>query len=233
MTTPPPALPFPTESSRSAKPPRPVSDTIFAFAPNREAMGGTSYLILENSGNILVDCPLWEAGNRTFLQEKEVRWLFLTHRGAIAKVQEIQQTLGCEVLIQEQEAYLLPEIPATPFRQDFRLSAASEAIWTPGHSPGSACLYSTNAGGILFTGRHLLPNQQGDPVPLRIAKTFHWRRQIDSVRKLRDRFSPETLRAICPGANTGFLRGERLIDRAYERLMQLDLEERLGDRPVL
>ena len=230
MTTPLSALP--PDSTRAAKPPRPVSDTIFAFSPNRDAMGGTPYLILENSGNILVDCPLWEPGNHTFLQEKGVRWLFLTHRGAIAKAQEIQQALGCEVLIQEQEAYLLPGVPATTFRQDFRLSATSEAIWTPGHSPGSACLYSAE-GSILFTGRHLLPNQQGDPVPLRISKTFHWPRQIDSVRKLRDRFSAETLRAICPGANTGFLRGERLIDRAYERLMQLDLEARLSDRPVL
>ena len=82
-------------------------------------------------------------------------------------------------------------------------------------------------------GRHLLPNQQGDPVPLRISKTFHWPRQIDSVRQLCDRFSTETLQAICPGANTGFLRGERWIDRAYERLMLLDLEARLGDRPGL
>ena len=227
------ALPPTPESHRAAKPPRPVSDTIFAFAPNREAMGGTSYLILENSGNILVDCPLWEEGNRTFLQEKGVRSLFLTHRGAIAKVQEMQQTLGCEVLIQEQEAYLLPGVPLTSFGQDFRLSAAIEAIWTPGHSPGSACLYAANDGGILFSGRHLLPNQQGDPVPLRISKTFHWRRQLDSVRKLRDRFSTETLRAICPGGNTGFLRGDRWIDRAYERLMLLDLEARLGDRPGL
>ncbi len=200
-------------------------------------MGGTSYLILENSGNILIDCPAWEEGNRQFLQEKGVHWLFITHRGATAKAKEIQQLLGCEVLVQEQEAYLLPGVPVTSFQQFFRLSTACEALWTPGHSPGSACLYcapqASEIGGILFSGRHLLPNQQGDPVPLRISKTFHWRRQIESVRRLRDRFSADTLHAICPGANTGFLRGERFINGAYERLMQLDLDACLQTKPIL
>jgi hypothetical protein len=68
-------------------------------------------------------------------------------------------------------------------------------------------------------------------VPLRISKTFHWGRQIESVRRVRERFSAATLRHICPGANTGFLRGERSIDRAYERLMELDLEEYLSMKP--
>ncbi|HEY9643667.1 MAG TPA: MBL fold metallo-hydrolase [Coleofasciculaceae cyanobacterium] len=222
-----------TESAPLPKLPRPVFDTVLAFPPNREMLGGTAYFILENSGNILVDCPSWEPHNQAFLQEKGVRWLFLTHRGAIAKVKEIQQILDCQVLIQEQEAYLLPGVPVTTFQQEFELSPTSQAIWTPGHSPGSACLYYAGQGGVLFTGRHLLPNAQGEPLPLRIAKTFHWRRQIAQVQKLRDRFSPDTLSFICPGANTGFLRGQRAIDRAYERLSQLDLDACLQAKPLL
>ncbi|WP_416676731.1 MBL fold metallo-hydrolase [Egbenema bharatensis] len=219
---------------RSTKSPRPVSDTVFAFPPNRDTMGGTSYFILENSGNILVDCPAWDAENQEFLQEKGgIRWLFLTHRGAIGRVKEIQAAFGCEVLIQEQEAYLLPGLAVTSFQFEFILSPSSQAIWTPGHTPGSACLYHREQGGILFTGRHLLPNQQGEPVPLRIAKTFHWRRQLESIGKLRDRFSAETLQSICPGANTGFLRGQRKVDRAYEQLMQLDLEALREMKPGL
>jgi glyoxylase-like metal-dependent hydrolase (beta-lactamase superfamily II) len=215
------------------KTPRPVFNTIFAFPPNRDTMGGTSYFILENLGNILIDCPAWDEPNRSFLQQYGVRWLFLTHRTAIAKAKEIQQTLNCQVLIQEQEAYLLPGLEITSFQHEFLLSPTSQAIWTPGHTPGSACLYHEEQGGILFTGRHLLPNQQGDPVPLRIAKTFHWRRQINSVQHLRDRFSPETLQYLCPGANTGFLRGQRYIDRAYERLAALDLDACLQQKPGL
>ncbi len=151
----------------------------------------------------------------------------------IGNVKDIQQTLECEVLIQEQETYLLPGIPVTPFQHEFTLSPTTQAIWTSGHTPGSACLYHSNYGGVLFTGRHLLPNQQSEAVPLRIAKTFHWRRQIESIRKLRDRFSPETLNHICPGANIGFLRGQRSLDRAYERLAALDLETLLQNKPGL
>jgi glyoxylase-like metal-dependent hydrolase (beta-lactamase superfamily II) len=197
-------------------------------------MGGVSYFILENFGNILVDCPAWDGENQEFLQEKGgMRWLFLTHRGAIGKVKEIQKVFDCQILIQEQEAYLLPGLEVTTFQDEFALSPTTQAIWTAGHSPGSSCLYHRLYGGVLFTGRHVLPNQAGQPVPLRISKTFHWPRQIANVRKLCDRFSPETLNYLCPGANTGFLRGKRAIDRAYERLAQLDLEALLQSKPGL
>lgn len=197
-------------------------------------MGGTAYLLLEETGNILIDSPAWDEVNRSFLKEKGgVRWLFLSHRGGIGKVKQIQQDLQCSVLIQEQEAYLLPGLAVSQFQHNFQLSPTSEAIWTCGHSPGSACLYYQNYGGILFSGRHLLPNTQGLPTPLRISKTFHWPRQIQNVQKLRDRFTPETLSTICPGANTGFLRGERSIGNAYGKLMQLDLKACLQTQPVL
>lgn len=228
--------------SSPPKLPRPVFDTVFAFPPNRDTLGGTAYLILEEMGNILIDCPVWDEVNTEFLKEHGVRWLFVTHRGGMGRVKEIQQSLDCEVVVQEQEAYLLPGLKVTGFEQEFRISPQCQAIWTSGHSPGSACLYYAHANGnqnsgepegILFTGRHLLPNQQGEPVPLRISKTFHWKRQIESVKVLRDRFSSTTLSHICPGANTGFLRGQRSIDRAYERLTALDLEACLQMKPML
>lgn len=224
----------PVASPPAPKSPRTVFETIFAFPPNRDTLGGTAYLLLEDTGNILIDCPAWDETNCSFLEEQGgIRWIFLTHRGGIGKVKEIQQQFQCSVLIQEQEAYLLPGLTVSHFQHKFQLSPTSEAIWTCGHSPGSACLYHQNYGGVLFSGRHLLPNTHGMPVPLRISKTFHWPRQIQNVQKLRDRFTPETLSTICPGANTGFLRGERSIGQAYERLMQLDLKACLQAQPVL
>lgn len=218
----------------STKPPRFAFDRVFAFPPNRHTLGGTSYLILENSGNILVDCPAWDDSNQALLQKYGgIRWLFITHRDAIDRVKEIQQTYGCDVVIQEQESYLLPQLKVTSFRDEFSLSPTATAIWTPGHTPGSACLYHPLHGGILFTGRHLLPDQHGHPMPLRIAKTFHWPRQLRSIQQLRDRFTPDTLSYLCPGANTGFLRGQRSIDRAYEQLASLDLEALLHTQPGL
>lgn len=207
------------------KQPQAALDTVYAFSPNRDTLGATAYLIVENRANILIDCPAIDELNLEFLQQQGgVRWLFLTHRGAIGKAEKIQQETGCEIVIQEQEAYLLPELAVKNFSDEFTFSPSCQAIWTPGHSPGSSCLYYAGSGGVLFTGRHLLPNQQGEPVPLRTSKTFHWPRQIRSVQSLIDRFTPATLSYICPGANTGYLRGQRVIDRAYQRLAQLDLE---------
>ncbi|WP_017654011.1 MBL fold metallo-hydrolase [Fortiea contorta] len=226
--------PLPQQPSLTVKPPRAVLDSIFAFPPNRDTLGGTSYFIVGNEGNILIDCPALEQTNLDFLQSHGgVRWLFLTHRGAIGKTAEIQSALGCEVLIQEQEAYLLPNLTVTTFTQEITLNSTTQIIWTPGHSPGSSCLCYSQLGGVLFSGRHLLPNLQGEPVPLRTAKTFHWPRQIKSLQLILERFTPETLRYICPGANTGFLRGQRLIDQAYQRLASLDLQTLLQMQPPL
>lgn len=212
------------QQSLIAKVPQTVFSSIFAFAPNRDTLGGTAYLIVGNNANILVDCPAWNQTNQNFLrQQGGVRSLVLTHRGGIGQASQIQQALECQILIQEQEAYLLPDLEVTTFQDQISLSPESQMIWTPGHSPGSACFYYQAFGGVLFSGRHLLPNQQGQPAPLRTAKTFHWPRQLQSVQRLIDRFTPETLNFICPGANTGFLRGRRVIERAYEQLCQLNL----------
>lgn len=201
--------------------------TIFAFAPNRDTLGGTAYLIVDRQHNILVDCPIWDDTNQEFLlAQGGVRWLFITHRGNIGKARALQTALGCDIVIQEQEAYLLPGSKVTSFSQEFMFNAASRALWTAGHSPGSACLHH-RASGILFSGRHLLPDRQGHPTPLRTAKTFHWPRQIRNVQLIIEQFTPATLPLICPGASLGMLRGQLAIAHAYEKLTQLNLAAEL------
>jgi glyoxylase-like metal-dependent hydrolase (beta-lactamase superfamily II) len=198
---------------------------IFAFPPNRETLGGTAYLIVE-AVNILVDCPAWNDTTQNFLQAQGgVHTLFLTHRGGIGQARQIQQAFGCQLVVQEQEAYLLPGLTVTPFGKAFTLTPQSQALWTPGHSPGSSCLYHSNYGGVLFSGRHLLPNPQGNLMPLKTPKTFHWRRQLNSVQMLLDQFTPDTLQSICPGANIGFLRGRSLVENAYEALGRMGNRE--------
>jgi glyoxylase-like metal-dependent hydrolase (beta-lactamase superfamily II) len=197
------------------------SSTVFSFSPNRDTLGGTAYFIVEEV-NILIDCPAWSDATQHFLEQQGgVQWLVLTHRGAIGKAKEIQQTFGCNILIQEQEAYLLPGLTITPFHHTFELTSQSRAIWTSGHSPGSSCLYYSAFGGVLFTGRHLLPTPQNEIAPLKTAKTFHWRRQLQNIQKLLEEFTPETLRYLCPGANIGFLRGKPYVDQAYQSLLQI------------
>jgi glyoxylase-like metal-dependent hydrolase (beta-lactamase superfamily II) len=207
------------DKNQTVKQPRVILDTIYAFAPNRDTLGGTAYLIVRNEGNILVDCPAKDDTNQDFIKAHGgVRWLFITHRTAIGKTAELKLALNCEVIIQEQEAYLLPEVELTTFNQELSLDSTLQLIWTPGHSPGSSCLYYSDFGGILFSGRHILPDGSGKPMPLRTAKTFHWKRQLKSLQLLLERFSPDTLQYLCPGANTGFLRGKGIIDNAYNQL---------------
>ena len=170
-------------SPRHSKPPRPILPSIFAFAPNRDSLGATAYFIAHETGNILIDCPAWQESNREWLQAQGgVRWLIFTHRGGMGKqVRQMQEALECEVMVQEQEAYLLPETKVTSFTNSWNLTSEIELIWTPGHSPGSTCVYYQQQGGILFTGRHLLPKSAQEIAPLHSSKTFHWWRQIKSL----------------------------------------------------
>jgi glyoxylase-like metal-dependent hydrolase (beta-lactamase superfamily II) len=207
--------------SPAGKSPTEILPGIFAFPPNRDTLGGTAYLIVTSSGNIAIDSPAWNDTNRQFIVDRGgIKYLAITHRGGIGKTATIATEFGCETIIQEQEAYLLPETKVTTFRYKLDLShsnglpsaTAIELIWTPGHSPGSTCIYYSSAGGVLFTGRHLLPNQQGTPAPLQTAKTFHWQRQLRSVEAIWQQFPSRTpLRHICPGASTGLLRGKGSI----------------------
>lgn len=218
-----------------SKPPQALlPHEIWAFSPNRDILGGTAYFIVENQTNILIDSPAWDEVNQQFIKDQGgLHWLLITHRDHIGKAWEIQQATQCQILIQEQEAYLLPSATLTTFRQEFAVTSKSLMIWTPGHSPGSACFYSSLNGGILFSGRHLLPNLQGQPVPLRTAKTFHWPRQLQNVQGLLRRFTPDTLKYICPGGNTGALRGKRVIEHPYQHLASLDFDALLQVKPML
>ncbi|MDB9314921.1 hypothetical protein PN462_17540 [Spirulina sp. CS-785/01] len=199
---------------------------IFAFPPNRETLGGTAYFIVENTGNILIDSPPWDTEIHQFLKSHGgVKWWVFTHRDALtANIAQIQELLNCSLLVQEQEAYLLPNLPVTAFSEEFSLSLTTSAVWTPGYSPGSSCIYHQSHGGILFTGRHLLPTGPDGVAPLRRPKTFHWLRQLRSVEKLRQRFSADTLYYIAPAANLGALQGDTLVPNASHKLESLDLQ---------
>jgi glyoxylase-like metal-dependent hydrolase (beta-lactamase superfamily II) len=199
--------------SPGSKPPTEILPGIFAFSPNRDTLGGTAYAIVTPAGNVLIDSPAWQDVNRQFIVDRGgIRWLAITHRGGIGQATTIARDLGCEVIIQEQEAYLLPELSVTTFEHKFSINDSIHAIWTPGHSPGSTCFYSAGAGGVLFTGRHLLPDGSGAAVPLRSAKTFHWPRQLRSVAAIWQQFPARLpLRYLCPGANAGLLRGKGAI----------------------
>lgn len=215
----------------SSKQPRSILEGIYSFAPNRATLGGTSYLIVKkddlgHSANLLIDAPANEPHVLQFIAEQGgVRNWVITHRGASGEARALQAAFECQVVVQEQEAYLLPNVPTVmTYRDQYFLGEDCEVFWTPGYSPGSACVYFSRQGGVLFAGRHLLPDSDGQIKPLRFSKTFHWPRQLQNVEKLQARFSEETLAYLCPGANTGFLRGEYVVKNAYMQLAAIDVE---------
>jgi len=199
----------------SSAPERRVFDDLLSFKPNRHTLGGTAYLIAGGGpdgppGNWLVDTPLWSDEHRALIERAGgLAGIFLTHRGAIGEVDQFARHFDCPIHIHEQEAYLVTarDVRVVPVTGDGPLAEGLTALWTPGHSPGSTCLLWVAHGGVLFTGRHLLPDGRGHAAPVRVSKTFHWPRQLASVEKL----TGYSYRHLCPGAAIGLLRGERTI----------------------
>jgi len=209
-----------------SKAPRLILPNLYRFAPNRETLGGVAYLLCHPLGNVLVDCPFWDQVTQDFLRgQGGVKWLFLTQRDAISKaIASLVEEFNTFVIVQEQESYLLPRLKVQTFADNFTFAEGKQLIWTPGYSPGTACLYDPSQEGILFTGRHLLPNQQGQLQPLRTAKTFHWPRQLKSVTKLKRFCRHRALTYICPGAHTGFLRARDWLTPAHPALDNVQTE---------
>ena len=195
-------------SSHSA--PKSILDGIFAFPPQRHTLGGTSYFILgealELDGNLLIDCPASEFQPWCHAQGG-IRYLLLTHRDGADRIPQWQQAFHCPIITQQQEAYLYPSVWVRPFTQTLTVVPGVTMIWTPGYSPGSSCIYLDRLGGVLFTGRHLLPNPQGELSLIPTRTTFHWPRQQRSCEWLKEWLGERPVQYICPGANTGFLRG--------------------------
>ncbi|MEN9214965.1 MAG: hypothetical protein Q6J44_05865 [Gloeomargarita sp. DG02_4_bins_56] len=200
-------------SSHSA--PQIILDGILAFPPNRYTLGGTSYFILGErlglTGNLLIDCPdpAWQSWCQA---QGGVTHLLLTHRDNGDRLPQWQKTLACPVVTQQQEAYLYPDVAVHPFAETGSVTPGVTLVWTPGYSPGSSCIYLERLGGVLFTGRHLLPNPQGQLSLLPTRQTFHWPRQQRSLYRLKNWLGDRPLRYFCPGAHTGFLRGRGYLE---------------------
>jgi glyoxylase-like metal-dependent hydrolase (beta-lactamase superfamily II) len=98
-------------------------------------------------------------------------------------------------------------------------------LWTPGPSPGACVLHVEGPGlDALFCGRLLVPVAPGALAPLRTARTFHWSRQLDSLRRLLDWLPPQAPAWIATGAALGALRGQALVTEADQMLRSLALQ---------
>ena len=225
-------------SREPGRPPRPVRSDLWLFAPNRDNQGGSAWFLEHSDRDLLIDVPALTQANLAFLQHRSrPGQIVLTGRDGHGRCRALQEALGWPVLVQEQEAYLLPGVRGLEtFGSEHVLSAGLRLLWTPGPSPGACVLHAHGGGaggadygvddhgGGLFCGRLLVPVAPGRLEPRRSRRTFHWFRQIASLRALRGWLPAGTPDWIASGAGLGALRGETLVGSGQSLLA--DLEKR-------
>lgn len=203
-------------------------------------MGGTAWWLDPPApgpdGGLLIDCPALTAANLSFLQSRGSGTLVLTGRQGHGVVRRWQQALGWPVVVQEQEAYLLPGVQRlVSFAAEHQLGCGGRLLWTPGPSPGACVLHGRAGGqGVLFCGRLLAPVGPARLAPLRTSRTFHWPRQLHSLERLRRWLAASGPTApiwLASGAGLGALRGAKVVPDALRCLASLD-SERLWDQAV-
>ncbi|WP_396094871.1 MULTISPECIES: MBL fold metallo-hydrolase [unclassified Cyanobium] len=225
--------------SEEGRPPQRVRPGLWLFAPSRESQGGSAWLLEASSADLLIDCPAFTRANLQFLADRprqpqgssgESRaWILLTGRGGHGRCRRLQQALGWPVVVQEQEAYLLPGVdPLHTFADAYQLGEDVRLLWTPGPSPGACVVHVSPLAGLgqdgLFCGRLLVPLAPGRVAPLRQGGTFHWGRQLRSLERLRQWLPAGSPDWIASGAGLGALRGAKLVEQGASQLWDLDLE---------
>jgi len=203
-----------TSVLESGRPPQQIHPSLWLFPPNRDCRGGSSWWLNCDPEPVLIDCPpLTEASIsalRDLAGDRPAR-ILLTSREGHGRVRRLQERLGWPVLVQEQEAYLLPGVtPLETFSTTHTTAAGLRLLWTPGPSPGSCVVHAPAPWELLFCGRLLIPVAVGRLAPLRHRRTFHWPRQRQSLEELRRWLPADSSPALASGAGLGALRGDRL-----------------------
>ncbi len=221
-----PLVPPPPEAGR---PPRQVRDDLWLFAPSRDSKGGSAWLLETAGGDLLIDCPGYTEANIEALRQRgggRPGRIVLTGREGHGRVRRLQQAIGWPVIVQEQEAYLLPGVaPLDTFASEHQLDPGLRLLWTPGPTPGSCVLHAAApaiAGPpLLFCGRLLVPVAEGRLAPLIGRRTFHAPRQWRSLERLRAWLPPEGPLELASGAGLGALRGGQLVGGGLALLASL------------
>jgi len=203
-----------TTALESGRPPQQLRDDLWLFPPNRDCQGGSSWWLEADPEPVLIDCPPLTDATLTALSRlagSRTPRILLTSREGHGRLRRLQERLGWPVLVQEQEAYLLPNVSALDtFAVDHVTASGLRLLWTPGPTPGS-CVVHAPAADLLFCGRLLTPLAPGRLGPLRHGRTFHWPRQLESLQRLRDWIPSDSRPLLASGAGLGALRGERLV----------------------
>jgi len=202
-----------------------VRPGLWLFAPSRDSQGGSSWLLATAEGDLLIDCPGFTQANLDFLGGRGGEGtLVLTSREGHGRCRRLQEATGWRVLVQEQEAYLLPTVPQLQvFAAEHLLTAGIRLLWTPGPSPGACVVHAAGPwGDLLFCGRLLLAVAPASLAPLRTSRTFHWSRQLASIERLKSWLPVGSPAQIACGGGLGALRGQVLVNDGAALLTALE-----------
>ncbi|MFO0075284.1 MAG: MBL fold metallo-hydrolase [Cyanobacteriota bacterium] len=213
------------ESGRS---PQQLFPGLWLFAPNRDTQGGSAWFLETENQALLIDCPALTQANLAFLEERRERsgWIVLTGRDGHGRCRRLQESLGWPVLVQEQEAYLLPGVEnRMAFGAAHPIQDGLHLYWTPGPSPGAAVLHARGgvAGSIdiLFCGHLLVPVAPGRLAPRPSPRCFHWPRQRRSVAALAGRLPPGSPVWLASGVSAGAAAGIGLVEDGARQLGEM------------
>jgi len=135
-----------TSALESGRPPQQILDNLWLFPPNRDCRGGSSWWLDVEPEPVLIDCPpLTEATLQALhdLASDRSPRILLTSREGHGRLRRLQERLGWPVLVQEQEAYLLPGVqPLETFVDSHITASGLRLLWTPGPTPGSCVVHA-------------------------------------------------------------------------------------------
>lgn len=206
---------FGTPAMESGRPPQQVKDWLWVFPPNRDCRGGTAWWLDCQTEPLLIDCPPLTTATLEALQElasgRSAR-ILLTSREGHGRMRQLQEATGWPVVVQEQEAYLLPGLQQIEtFQDQYSTRSGVRLLWTPGPTPGSCVAFAPHQWNVMFCGRLLIPVGVDHLAPIRQRRTFHWPRQQRSLEKLLDWLPANACPSLASGAGLGALRGAKLM----------------------
>lgn len=139
-----------------AFPERIEGEVYFCGFASEDSYGASSYLIVRDSGNVLVDSPRFAMPLVNRISELGgIRWIFLTHRDDVADQSKWAKQFGAERIMHRDDAgRLAPQMEIViEDQKQFALADDLLILPTPGHTKGHAVLLYRNR--FLFSGDHV------------------------------------------------------------------------------
>ncbi len=198
-----------------------VNAKIWLFPGLKSSESLNSWWIDSSLEPVLVDCP--EITTKSLNQLNKLAdgrqpKIILTSKHSHENLKKLKAVFDWPVLVQEQEAYLLPGLKGLEsFSEEYLTKSRFKVLWTPGPTPGSCVVYAPLPLNVLFCGRLLTPASSSRLASFRTSQTFNWTIQLKSLSKLRGWIPRDQLPSLASGVSlNGVSEGELFAWEAWD-----------------